>query len=164
MGIQEDLKKLLEMNKEEKLKTKEKKFRFPWGKKVGRTQRKKNYVTVLLLNENGTYDFKKYQIDEQTIMHDLIPRLTTAGHVMFNKKGNPLVILPSWSVEPFSPKQHFEESLTNGSNKKGYQILMSKMKSETVDATKKMGGMMKWIAGLVIVGVIIYALASGGGT
>jgi len=40
------------------VKDKEKKFRFPFGKRVGRSQKKKNYLTVLLLNENGTYNFK----------------------------------------------------------------------------------------------------------
>jgi len=54
-------------------------------------------------------------------MHELIPRLATTGHVMFNKKGNPMVILPNWSVEPFSPKSHFEKSLEDGSNKKDFK-------------------------------------------
>ncbi len=163
MGMQETLKNIEELLAKQQEGVKEKKFRFPFGKKVGRSQKRKNYVTILLLNENGVYDFKKYQIEEQTIMHDLIPRLATAGHVMFNKKGNPLIILPNWSVEPFSPKKHFDDSLENGSNKKGYQILMSKMKSEMVSSSKKMGGMFKWIIGIVIGGIIIYALVSGGG-
>jgi len=163
MGMQETLKNIEELLAKQQEGVKEKKFRFPWGKKVGRSQKKKNYVTILLLNENGVYDFKKYQIEEQTIIHDLIPRLATSGHVMFDKKGNPLIILPNWSVEPFSPKKHFDDSLENGSNKKGYQILMSKMKSEMVSSSKKIGGMFKWIIGIVIGGVIIYALVSGGG-
>jgi len=161
MGIQEDIKELKEMMIKEKEGVKEKKFRFPWAKKVGRSQRKKNYVTVLLINENGSYNFKKYQINEQTIMHDLVPRLATTDYVLFNKKGNPMIILPSWSVEPFSPKQNFTASLENGSNKKGYQILMSKMKSEVVSEKKKMGGIWKWIIGIAIAGIIIYAFLSG---
>ena len=162
MGIQDRIKSIEELLKEKKLAQKEKKFKFPFGKKVGRSQKKKNYVTVLLLNENGTYDFKKYPIEEQTILHDLIPRLATAGHVMFNKKGNPMVILPNWSVEPFSPKQHFKDSLNNGSNKKGYQILMSKMKSEQISGKKKMGNIGKWIIGIALAGIIIYAILTSG--
>ena len=164
MGIQKDLQKIKEFIAEKEDNKVEKKFRFPFGKKVGRSQKKKNYVTVLILNENGVYDFKKYQINEQTILHDLVPRLATTAHVMFNKKGNPMVILPNWSVEPFSPKQHFEKSLKNGSNKKGYQILMNKMKSETVDAKKKMGNTVKWIIAIVIAAIIGYALLTGGAT
>jgi len=164
MGIQEDLKELKEHLVKEGDKDKVKKFRFPFGKKVGRGQKKKNYVTVLLLNDNGIYEFKKYQIIEQTIMHDLIPRLATTGHVMFNKKGNPLVIIPSWSVEAFSPKKHFDETLKDGSNKKGFQILMSKMKSEQIGVKKGIGNLFKWIGGIALIGIIIYAvLTSGGG-
>ena len=163
MGIQEDLKQIKESMVKDIDKDKEKKFRFPFGKRVGRSQKKKNYVTVLILNENGIYDFKKYQITEQTIMHDLIPRLATSAHVMFNKKGNPMVILPEWSVEPFSPKSHFDKSLDDGSNKKGFQILMNKMKSETISAKKTMGNVFKWIIGLAIGAIIAYALLTGGG-
>jgi len=162
MGIQEDLKDIKKFMSKDDVKDKEKKFRFPFGKRVGRSQKKKNYLTVLLLNENGTYNFKKYQINEQTIMHELIPRLATTGHVMFNKKGNPMVILPNWSVEPFSPKSHFEKSLEDGSNKKGFQILMNKMKSEQLSAKKSMGNVLKWVIGLVIAAIIGYALLTGG--
>ncbi len=160
IGDIEDIKKTLE---EKDLKEKEKKFRFPFGKKVGRTQKKKNFITVLLVNENRTYEFRKYKVDEQTIWHEMIPRLATSGHIIFNKKGNPMLILPNWSVEPFSPQQNFSDSLDNGSNKKGYQILMSKMKSEQVNSSKKMGGMVKWIIGAIVLGIIGYAILTGGG-
>lgn len=155
-----DIKKLVRNATEEK--DKKKKFRFPFGKRVGRGQKKRNYLTVLVINENGIYDFKKYQINEQTIMHDLVPRLATTDYVLFNKKGNPMVILPSWSVEPFSLKENFEKSLEEGSNKKGFQILMSKMKSEAVNPKKQMAGALKWIIGLVIAAIIGYALLTGG--
>ena len=80
---------------------------------------------------------------------------------MFDKKGNPLVILPNWSVEPFSPLQHFTNSLENGSNTKAYKILLSKMLSEQTKPKKEMGNMIKWILGLGLVGVIAYAFISG---
>lgn len=163
MAIKDDIKdiKTLVKNATEE-KDKKKKFRFPFGKRVGRGQKKRNYLTVLVINENGIYDFKKYQINEQTIMHDLVPRLATTDYVLFNKKGNPMVILPSWSVEPFSLKENFEKSLEEGSNKKGFQILMSKMKSEAVNPKKQMAGALKWIIGLVIAAIIGYALLTGG--
>lgn len=163
MGIKEDITELKDLLIKEKGGVKEKKFRFPFGKKVGRSQKKKNYITVQLLMENGTYHFKKYQIIDQTIIHNLIPRLATAGLVMFDKKGNPLVILPEWSVEPFSPKKHFEDSLKDGSNVKGFAILMSRMKSEQITSKKTMGNALKWILGLAVAAIIGYALLTGGG-
>ena len=162
MGIKEDIQEIKDSLIKEKGGVKEKKFRFPFGKKVSRSQRKKNYVTILLLPENGTYQFKKYQIVDQTIIHKLIPRLATAGLVMFDKKGNPLIILPEWSTVPFSPKTHFEKSLENGSNTKGFAILMSRMKSEQISTKKSMGNVLKWIIGLAIAAIIGYALLTGG--
>lgn len=163
MGLSEDIKELKEIIKTEKLKENEKKFKFPLGKKVGKSQKKKNFVTVLIVNENGNYDFKKYQIQDQTILHDLIPRLASAGHVMSDKKGSPLIILPSWSLEPFSPLEHYKNSLINGNNVVGYKILMAKMLKDQVNPKPKMGGALKWIIGLALVAIIAYAFLTGGG-
>ncbi len=153
-----------EIKKNEELKkVKEKKFRYPFGKKVGKKQRRRNFVTTLVINENGTCDFRKYQINEQTVLHDLIPRLATSGHMLFDKKGNPLIILPNWSVEPFSPLEHYKETMIDGSNTKGYKILMSRMLSDKVDAKKQMGSLIKWILGLGLGAIIIYAFMTSGG-
>jgi len=164
MGLQEEMKDIKELLKEmaNKDKFKEKKFRYPFGKKVGRGQKKKNYVTVIIINENSIIDWKKYQIINQTILHDLIPRLASTGHVMWDKKGNPVIILPNWSVEPFSPLSHYKESMEDGSNKKGYQILLDRMESEKVSSKKKMGKYLPWIIGIGLAAIILYALLSGG--
>lgn len=161
MGIREDLEKLKTYVMQEKEAVTEKKFKFPFGKKVGKGQRKKNYVTTLVINENGTYDFKKYQIDEQTIVHDLIPRIVTSGHCLIDKKGNPLIILPNWSVEPFSPLAHYEKSMIDGQNTKGYKILLAKMKSDATKPKAQMGNLIKWILGLGLLAVVIYAFIAG---
>jgi hypothetical protein len=165
MGLSEEIKEVKELllKAAEEKKVKEKKFRYPFGKKVGKSQRKKDYVTTMIIKNNSNVEWKKYQIKDQTIMHDLIPRLATAGHVLFDKKGNPIIVLPEWSVEPFSPQQHFNDSLDNGSNIKGYKILASRMLSEKVEDKKKMAGWVKWVIGIVIVGGLIFALVSGSG-
>jgi len=162
MGLTEKIQAEIKKN-EELSKVKEKKFRYPFGTKVGKIQRKKNFVTTLVINENGTCDFRKYQIDEQTILHDLIPRLATAGHLLFDKKGNPLIILPNWSLEPFSPLEHYEKTMLSGDNTKGFKILMARMLSDKVDAKKQMGGIIKWILGLGLVSIVIYAFMTSGG-
>ena len=162
MSLVEDIEELKKIIKEDK--EKGKKWKYPGGTKVSNAQRKKNYVTVLITYENGTCDFKKYQIKNQTVWHDMIPRLATAGHVMFDKKGNPIIILPNWSVEPFSPLESYENSMVNGSNTKGYKILMAAMQSEKVDGKKPFPGWIKWVGGAVILGIIVYALISGGGS
>lgn len=162
MSLAEDVKDLKNLLSEQKG-VKEKKFKYPMGKKVGKGQKKKNYVTVLILNENGIADFKKYQIENQTLIHDKIPRLASTGHVMRDKKGNPLVILPNWSVEPFSPLEHYNKSMIDGSNKKGYQMLLESMHLQLASSKKKIGKILPWVIGIGLVGIIIYAILSGGG-
>jgi hypothetical protein len=143
-------------------KLKETKFRYPFGKRVGKGQKKKNYITVIIPYENSYCDFKKYRIENQSFLHDEIPRLATAGHVMHDKKGNPILILPNWSVEPFSPLEHYKESMINGSNKKGYKILLDNMEMSKTDSKKKLGGSVKWIIGIVLGAIILYAIITGG--
>lgn len=164
MGLQE-IKEDVEKLKDKMLKdegVKEKKFNYPFGKKVGKSQRKKNYVTVIIINENSSLDFKKYQIKDQTIMHDLIPRIAGAGYVLHDKKGNPVIILPSWSVEPLNPSEHYKNSFLNGTNTNGYKLLMNAMESEKVLGKKKMSGILPWIIGIGLAAIIIYAIVSGG--
>jgi hypothetical protein len=143
-------------------------------KKINKGQAKKNWIQVWIINENGHLNPTKKQIDEQTIIVDGIPRLATNQYVMFYKN-RPLIILPSWSVEPlpvnktdrveftpFNPKENLEESLIKGTNTKGYKIIMAKMLKETVNPKKPMSNVIKWIIGLGLVAIIGYALISGG--
>ncbi len=142
-------------------KVKKKKFRLPFGKKVSTGQKKKNFITLMKINENGQIKFDKIRIKDQTIMEEKIPRLATTQYVMYYKK-NPIIILPSWSVEPFSPAKNLTESLENGSNVKGYAILLEAMMKGQLGAKKQISGLIKWIFGLGVAALIGYALISGG--
>jgi hypothetical protein len=162
MGIEEQLKEIKELINNTEQSKKEKKFKLPFGTKVGKSQAKKNWITIMKINENGHCTFLKKQIEEQTINEDGVPRLATNQYVMFYKN-NPLIVLPSWSIEPFSPVQEFQKSIENGSNIKGYKIIMAKMIKDTVKPQSSMGGMWKWIIGIGLAAIIGYALISGGG-
>lgn len=161
--IQEELKAIRSLVEESKTKKKKpKQFKFPMSAKVNHIKAKNNFITVLKINENLTWNFKRVQISDQTFIEEGIPRLAAAGYVMYYKK-NPCVILPSWSVEPFNPRTNYSQSLTNGSNTKGYSLLMARMKSETINPKKQMGSMVKWVIGLILAAIIGYALMTGGG-
>jgi len=161
MGLKTEIQDIKAMLRPEE-KEKKKKFRLPFGKKVTKSQKKKNYVTIMKINENGNIDFQKRQIKEQTFMEDGIPRLGTPNYVLRWKK-NPMIIIPSWSVKPYSPPEEHEKSLNDGSNTKGYRILMAKMQSEIIKPTKQMGNVIKWILGLGLLAVIGYAFMTGSG-
>jgi hypothetical protein len=144
---------------------KEKKWRLPFGKKVGKSQKKKGYVTLVKLHTNMCVEFKKVRIEDQTLMEDDIPRLATAGYVFYHKK-NPYIFLPEWNVEPFTPfsaRDDFKLSIENGTNTAGFSLLLARMLKTQVSNQKQMGGWLKWVIGLILVGIIAYAFISGGG-
>jgi len=151
----EEIENKFKQQEEEELSRKEKKFKIPFGKKISKVQAKKNYITVVKMNENGALDFIKTTIEEQTFMLDGIPRFAGAEYIM-HWKNNPFIFLPSWSVEPFSRVENFKDSLTNGTNINGYKILLARMHAE-VTKTKKELGILKWLLGGALVGIIIYA-------
>lgn len=160
--LKEELIEIKKLLKESKETEKEKKFKMPWSGKVSPSRASKGYVTVFKVNENGFLDIKKERIEEQTIMVDGIPRLATPEYVLHWKK-NPIIILPSWSVKPFSPEENQRKSLDEGTNTKGYPILLAKMKSEAVKKTGEFAWWIKWVVGIGLLAVIGYALMTGGG-
>jgi len=163
MGLNEELKDIKELLKKQgEENDKKKEFKIPFFKRVGKKQAQQNYVTVMKINENGHTTFKKQQIDEQTIIEDGIPRLATPEHVLFYKK-NPMLILPSWSVKPYSPAEQYQKSMNDGSNTKGYSILLARMHKEQINPKRQMSGLLKWIIGFAVAGIIVFALFTGGG-
>lgn len=135
-------------------KNKKKLFKLPSKAKLSKSKIKNNWVTIMKINENKGVDFIKDKIDNQTIVIDGIPRLATAEDVL-NYKGSPLIIQPSWSVKPFSPSENYEKSLEDGSNSKGYALLLARMKAGAIDLKKKMNVFL--IIGLVVVaGIVLY--------
>ena len=162
VDIKEELQEIKEILKESQQEKKPKKFRMPWKGKVSPKKAKLGYVTVMKINENGFLDIKRKIIEQQTVMVDGVPRLATPEYVLHYKK-NPVLILPSWSVKPYSPAERYEHSLQDGSNTKGYKLLMSRMKTETTGLKKQMGGLIKWILGLGLIAIVGYAMITGGG-
>ena len=106
-----------------------------------------------------------HEIKDQTVVVDGVPRLATAEHVLKIKMGfktYPLIIQPSWSDKPFCPKEDLEESLREGRNIKGKQLLLARMKSDALDGKKKnVPVWILWILGLIVVGAGGYLLMTG---
>ena len=107
------------------------------------------------INENRSIEFKKVMISEQSFIENGIPRLGTADYMLMFKK-NPMIVLPAWSVKPFSPTEQYEKSMLDGSNTKGYKILLEKSLLNASKPKKDLGAL-KWILGGILAGIIIYA-------
>lgn len=147
------LKEAIENTPEPKKKKGE--FKIPWSARVGTKSAKKNNVTVMTINENGTVNFIRTQIKDQVIHIEGLPRISTADMVLRYKK-NPLVILPLWSMKPFSAQDNFNDVEKQKMNTKGYRLLMDIMKREAISTKKPFG--MSW--GLIIILLLVAAGAA----
>jgi len=159
MNLKERIEKIENKEKE----SNEKKFKFPFGKKVGTGQRRKGYVTLVKLYTNGNADFKKVKIEDSTFFEDEVPRLAQAGCVFFYKK-TPIIFLPEWNIEPFTPfsaKTDFKEAMENGTFTNGIRLLLNKMELAGTKQKKQMSGLIKWIFILGVGAIIVYAFLSG---
>lgn len=137
-------------------KTKIKQFKLPARGKVSKSKVKNNWITICKVNENRGVNFTRQKIENQTVVIDDVPRLAT-GEDILSYKGKPMIILPSWSVKPFSPSEHFKKSLEDGSNTKGYALLLARMKAGAIEMKKKMN---LWliIGLLVLAGIVLYVV------
>lgn len=125
---------------------KEKKFSPPWRSRINKSKVKKGWVVVLKINENNEIQFEKVPIDEQVAMVDGAPRLFTPQE-MLTYKGKPWVILPSWSIKPFSSTDNFEAARMGDYMAKGYKLLMNKMLKEQIQTKKT-------VSPMVVIGII----------
>ena len=137
-------------------KSKVKGFKLPPKSRLSKSKLKDNWITIVKVNENKGVDFTREQIKDQTIIIDGVPRLAT-GEDVLNYKGKPMMILPSWSVKPFSPSENYKDSMERGLNTKGYALLLARMKAGAIDLKKKMN--MGIIIGLVVLaGIVLYVI------
>lgn len=174
MGLTEDvtnLKKDLEDIKEKEEKKKAKKWRLPFKAKVNKKKAQANWIGIIKINENGGLEPTKQQIKEQTVIVDDVPRLATPNYIFRwyqGRKQFPVMFLPTWSVKPLEKKdfpldieEHQKKSMEDGSNIKGYKLLMNAMKLHQIEGKKRDFGWLKWVGGAILLGVIAYAFMSG---
>lgn len=154
------LRKTMETSDEE-LK-KEKAFKLPGKARLSKSKLKKNYAIVAFINENKQVTFTKEQIKEGTIIKDGCPYIATPEY-MLHYNGKPLIIQPSWSVEPFSSQRSMEEAAQEKRLSVGYRLLLNAMKSEVIAAKKKMNIVFVIIGLIVLAGAAYFIITKSGG-
>ena len=158
--LREEIQELKDLVVAEK-KVKIKPFKIPFRGRVNKKKARDGWVTIQKINDNRRVTWERQKIEEQTIIVDGVPRVLTADEVLFDHKGSPLVILPSWSVKPFSPTDNYSGTIQDGYATQGYRLLMNRMKNEIITAKKKMSGMMIF-GGLILLVAIGYFMVKGG--
>ena len=134
----------------------------PWKAKVGKRKAKKGYIIVQKVYENGNMDFERHLIQDGTIMVDGIPRLATTADV-FHRGKKPWMILPMWSIKPFSRVDHFTETEKANYTTKGWRLILNRIKNEAITEKKKIGSVVIWIVLVAIAGLGLGYMAYKGG-
>ena len=140
---------------------KSKKFKLPFKAKLSKNNIKKNYVTVELIHENGNIEFLKTPINNGTIEIEGVPRISTTDYTIFYK-GKPFIILPAWSMIPFSPVENYEQTVRDKLTTAGRRLIIERMKLDAIKAKKGSFGIIGWVfLGLAVLGVGYFLIKGG---
>lgn len=153
-GLNEKIEKLVEIEGA-------KGFKLPWGAKIGRKKVRDGWVIVCYINENKEVTFFKKKVEEGTFIHKDIPYLANSQY-MLTYKNKPLLIVPAWSVEPFSANANMAEAERLKTLSIGYRYIYNRLRN-TMLSDKKGGGILLIIGGIAVVALLAYLITSGGG-
>lgn len=155
------LKKTLKNQEEEKKKGNIRKWKLPLRARVGPMKRRKNWVGVIQVNENKGLEFYKVKIDEGIIeSKDKTPHVATPNY-MLNWRRRPVMIVPSWSTEPFDPSINLAEAEKNKTLSLGYRLLKNHLEKGQIQNKKSFGGFGMVIILVIVAAVGYYAYTSG---
>ncbi len=134
-------------------KRKQKKFRIPFKARISKKRMREGYITIAIIRDNKNIDFVKEPIVDGTYkLNDTIHAVDEKD--IFFHKGKPFVFQPKRTINPYNPLA--EEHQTYGQ-----KYIMSRMESDKLTLKKQIGWGMS-IGVLLIVGVIVYSLFTGG--
>jgi len=132
---------------------KTKKFNLPMKARISRGRLNKGYITVAIINENRNIDFKREPIIDGTIkLDDTFHAVTDLDDMLFYK-GKPFIFQPKDKINPYNPLKENHETY-------GQKYVMARMEGDKITTKKKIGWGLT-IGGLIIGGVIAYALLTG---
>lgn len=162
---EESIKELLKKNNKVLMdlleKSEPQKFKLPWKARLSKGNIRKDFITVMIIYENGNIEYLKAPIKNGTIDIDGIPRLSTADYTLYYK-GKPMIILPAWTLKPFSPVENYEDTVKEDMTVAGRRLLIERMK---LDAIKPKGvgfGAIGWVILLLVLAGAGYYLFKGG--
>lgn len=149
-----ELKELVNGTADIKKGKKIKPFKIPFKARVNKSKLQQGYLTVAVINDNMSVDFRREPIKDGTI------KLDDTFHAVedfdiFNYKGKPFIFQAKSKLNPYNPLKGDNETY-------GQPYVMARMEGDKLTTKKKIGLGIS-IGMLIIVGVIVYALFTGGG-
>lgn len=152
--IREEIDELRDIIKDGKVKTKKvKPFRLPFRARLSNGKLRRGYITIVLLEDNMAVDFTKEKIIDGTIKIDDTYHAVEEFDI-FNYKGKPIIFQAKSKLNPYNPLKGNNETY-------GQKYVMARMEGERITAKKQIGWGIS-IGVLIIIGIVVYALITGG--
>jgi len=152
-SLRTEIQEMKDLVKESLEKQKPKKFRLPYRAKVTKAHLRKGYITIAVINENKGIDFRREPIIDGTIkLEDTFHTLSEED--IYSYKGKPFIFQAKNKLNPYNPLRGDNETY-------GQKYVMARMEGDKIVSKKKIGLGIS-IGVLIIVGIIVYALFTGG--
>jgi len=109
-----------------------KKFNLPFMMRLfGNGQVKKGFAVVFFVRTNGKVEIKMVKIDNDTVKIGEAIYAASANYVLRWKKF-PFLIIPEWTMLPFSPEDSFKKAYDEGTLTAPQVVIASRMKSDQI--------------------------------
>ena len=154
------LKEISEQQKQIIAEKKDKAWKIPRKGKISNSKARKGWATFHIIRNNGEQEWIKAPITDGTAKIEGFPRIATIDYRL-SYNGKPYYIIPEWSMKPFSPIEHKEETERSKMDMVGRKLILSKLEGEQIKAKKSFGSM-GWIILVIAIGVGAWYLMKGG--
>ncbi len=139
-------------------KKKKKVMRIMRKAKVSRSKKKKGYIGIIKIEENGNMSGEKVKVEDFVFkLKKGNYHVTDGGEKVWWNGKYPILFQPTWKLFPLDlRKQQGERNETNGQ-----KLVLATMKKDLIKV-KSSGGSLLWIVLLVVAAVVGYSLLKGG--
>lgn len=139
-------------------KIRKKKMKVMRKAKVNRSKKKKGFIGIIKIEENGNLSGEKVKVEDFTYKLKKGNYHATDGSekVWWNGKF-PVLFQPTWKLNPINFKRLEGEK----NETYGQKYVMATMKKDLIKVKSKAGNLLIWII-VIIAGVVGYSLIKGG--
>ena len=154
------LEQFLEEN--EPKKKKDSSWKLPWSARtLSKKKLKEGYLVFLNIKRNGWGEFVKVPVEDGVALIGNTPHTVESYHVIMLKKGLGLVVQPEWSVEPFNPREHQQETKGTKNDSLGWTYIMNYIYKTQIKLKKDIAVGLYIIIGLAVLAGGYYLIQSG---
>ena len=137
---------------------KTKKLKLPRKAKVRKGKRKKGWIGIVRIDENGNMTGEKAKLEDSTIrLKDKTYHATDGSEIGYWDSKFPVIFQPTWRKNPLKIKKEGQDD----NETYGHKYIMARMLGDTIKVKAGQAKALLWIVGIGIAGYFGYMLATG---